>query len=106
MTTPASYPTGANQEFGAGISHLTNPGRANVGAITLGTDASNADQGLDQTAQRWADLTPRAVLASATPTGLDYAGTQRVAGSYAPGSMGRFSDELSGGSDDYSSGEE
>ena len=106
MTTPASYPTGANDAFNSGVAHPVNPGRANGGSITLGTDASNADQGLDQTAQRWADLTPRAVLASATGTGLDYAGTQRLAGSYSPGSMGRFSDELSGGSDDYQSGEE
>jgi hypothetical protein len=41
-----------------------------------------------------------------SPSGLDYAGIQRLAGSYTPGSMGRLSDESDGGSDDYSSGEE
>lgn len=59
-----SAATGA--EFAAGVSHLANPGRANVGSITLGTDASEADQGLDQTSARWDSLTPHAVLQSAT----------------------------------------
>ena len=103
MAYPGSQ---TNAEFGAGINHLANPGRANVGSLTLGTDASTADQGLGQTSQHWAAMTPYGVLASATGAGLDYAGVQRMAGSYAPGSMGQLSDELSGGADSYSSGEE
>jgi len=57
---------GTGAEFGAGVQHVTNQGRANVGSITLGTDARNADQGLAQTSDRWSALTPRGVLASAT----------------------------------------
>lgn len=95
-----------NTEFGAGVNHATTSGRANDQSITLDTAASSADQGLQADADRWASLTPHGVLASATGAGLDYAGVQRMAGSYAPGSMGQLSDELSGGADSYSSGEE
>lgn len=93
-------------EFGAGVAHPVNPGRQNVGSVTLGTDAGIADQGLGQTSQHWAAMTPHGVLASATGAALDYAGVQRMAGTYEPGSMGQLSDELSGGADSYSSGEE
>jgi len=102
-----AYPGSQTAEFGAGINHPVNAGRTNASSITLGTEASTADQGLGQTSQHWAAMTPHGVLAaSATGAGLDYAGVQRLAGSYAPGSMGQFSDELSGGADSYSSGEE
>ena len=94
-------PGSQTDAFGSEVAHQVMPGRQNLASLTLG-----ADQGLADTSARWSAMTPRAVLASATGAGLDYAGVQRVAGSYAPGSMGRFSDELSGGSDDFSSGEE
>jgi hypothetical protein len=63
MAYPGSQ---TNAEFGAGISHMSNPGRQNIGSVTLGTDASTADQGLGQTSQHWAAMTPHGVLASAT----------------------------------------
>ena len=44
--------------------------------------------------------------ANATPSGLTYEGVQRLSGGFAPGTMGRFSDELSAGSDDVPDGEE
>lgn len=88
-----------NTEFGAGVSHLTNQDRGNENSVTLGGS-------LQADSDRWNAMSPRAVLASATGTGLDYAGTQRISGTYQPGSMGRFEDELSGGSDDAESGEE
>ena len=88
-----------NTEFGAGVNHVTNQDRGNDNSVTLGGSLQADSDG-------WNAMTPRAVLSSATGTGLDYAGTQRIAGSYAPGSMGRFSDELSGGSDSYQSDEE
>jgi hypothetical protein len=51
-----------NDAFSVGVNHLVNPGRANVGSITLNGSARMADQGLDQTAQRWDSLTPHGVL--------------------------------------------
>ena len=62
MTTPASYPTGANQAFGAGINHLVNPGRANGGSITL-------DGSLQADSARWDGMTPHGVLRTAQTTG-------------------------------------
>jgi hypothetical protein len=66
----ANIGSSANAAFyGDGIGHARNPGRANAGNITLNDAASMADQGLDQTAQRWAATTPRAVLATTVGTG-------------------------------------
>jgi hypothetical protein len=97
VTTPA-YQPGANQSFSAGIDHLANEGRSNLGSVTLdgGLQAGRMDGG----------LSPHGVLNSAMAVRPDYAGIQRVAGTYAPGSMGRLTDELSAGSDDYTSNEE
>lgn len=55
-----------------------------------------------------AGSTPTPLTGHTNPSssGLDYEGIQRISGSYQPGSMGQLSDEFSGGSDDYSSGEE
>lgn len=50
--------------------------------------------------------TPVTGHANPAPSGMDYAGIDRLSGSYQPGQMGTFEDELSGGSDDYQSGEE
>lgn len=88
-----------NTEFGAGIDHATASGRANDQSITLGGS-------LQADSDRWNAVTPHSVLAGATAPGLDYAGVERMAGNYAPGSMGRFSDEISGGADTYSADEE
>lgn len=56
--------------FGDGLNHVVNPGRSNLGSITLGDQASSADQGLEDTAERWnaasmsAATTPQGVLAA------------------------------------------
>ena len=68
MTTPASYPTGANQAFNSGVAHPINSGRQNVGSITL-NDTTSADQGLDQTSAGWSATTPHGVLRTALSSG-------------------------------------
>jgi hypothetical protein len=94
----------ANDEFSAGISHQVNPGRANASSITLNDTASIADQGLDETSQRWAATTPHAVLRTAMGAGSQDDGSwerlQRGGGGYAPGSMAEFQDQLDQGSND------
>jgi hypothetical protein len=99
-TVPASYSPGANTEFGLGVNHVTNTGRANAGSITLGgpLQVGSGTQG----------STPHGVLATAlgasqtARTGQDDASLeqyQRDSGGYVPGSMGRFQDQLTSGSD-------
>jgi hypothetical protein len=85
------------ESFSAGVSHLTNVGRANLGSITLGIDA-----GLEQTAARWDSMTPHRVLASTVGASDDnaYERLGRDDGSYQPGQMPELSDQLSNGSDD------
>ena len=56
-------------EFGAGINHLTNPGRANASSITMGDTASSSDQGLDQTSSHWDAMSPHGVLQTALSAG-------------------------------------
>ena len=58
MTAPASYLTGANQAFNSGVAHQVNPGRANVGSVTL-------DGGLQSDSDRWSSMTPHGVLRTA-----------------------------------------
>jgi hypothetical protein len=72
---------GANAEMNAGISHLVNNQHANLGSITLGDEASSADQGLDETTDRWngavgqvattarSVLAPYAFSSNASPNG-------------------------------------
>ena len=87
-----------NDAFGLGVAYQVNPGRANSGSITLGTDA-----GLDQTSQRWNGLTPHSVLASTVGAGSDDGSWQRMqrdAGGYALGSFEELSDQLSSGTND------
>lgn len=70
MSLTASYPTGANRAFGAGVNHPVNPGRANIGSITLGS-------GLQADSARWDALSPHSVLhmaqTSGTPADTDAA---------------------------------
>jgi hypothetical protein len=54
MAYPGSQ---TNSEFGAGIDHLSNPGRANVGSISLEQDSQKWDDMSSQVA-----TTPRSVL--------------------------------------------
>jgi hypothetical protein len=85
-------------EFSAGHTPLANAGRSNDNSVTLG------DQGLDQTSARWDGITPHSVLASTVGGGSQDDGSfervQRDAGSYQPGSMETFQDQLGQGSDD------
>ena len=103
----AYQPTeGSNNAFSAGVNHVQANGRDNsAGSITM----PGSDPGLDETSGRWAGLTPHSVVSiasGAASSGIDFEGMQRLNNSYEPGSMGKFSDELSGGSDDITTGEE
>lgn len=72
---------GANAEMNAGINHLVNNQHANLSSITLGDEASSADQGLDETSDRWngavgqvattahSVLAPYAFSSNASPNG-------------------------------------
>jgi hypothetical protein len=86
---------GANAELQAGINHQVNPGRGNDNSVTLG------DAGLQADSDRWNQLTPRAVLSTATGTQNDssWEQYQREQGSYQPGSMETMQDQLSVGND-------
>jgi len=59
MAYPGSQP---NAEFGAGINHPVNPGRQNLGSVTLGGS-------LQADSARWDATTPHAVLHTAQSTG-------------------------------------
>jgi hypothetical protein len=48
-----AYNPGANDAFQSGISHQVNNQHANFGSITLGDEASSADQGLQETSDAW-----------------------------------------------------
>lgn len=95
---------GSNDAFQSGVLHQVNPGSSNASSITLNDTASIADQGLDETSQRWAATTPHAVLRTAMGAGSQDDGSwerlQRGGGGYAPGSMGQLQDQLDQGSDD------
>ena len=98
-----AYYGSSNAEFSAGVNHLTS-GRANDNSITLNDTASMADQGLDQTSQRWAATTPHSVLRATVGGGSQDDGAwerlQRDADGYAPASMAKFQDQIDQGSDD------
>ena len=96
-----AYYGSSNAEFSAGVNHLTS-GRANNNSITLNDTASTADQGLDQTSQRWAATTPHSVLRSAGAGADDgtFERLQRDADGYTPGSMEQMQDQIDQGSDD------
>lgn len=52
-------PGSQTSEFGAGVSHLANPDRQNLGSVTLGGS-------LQAESDRWGALTPHGVLRTAT----------------------------------------
>lgn len=58
----AYFGTPTSAEFSAGVSHPVNPGRANVGSITLGG-------GLQAASARWNGLVPHSVHPSALSAG-------------------------------------
>lgn len=84
------YRSQTNGEFSAGIDHQVNPGRSNLGSITLSGSSEQSAVG------------PHAVL-STTVGGSQDDGTweryQRDAGGYAPGSVESMTDQISQGSD-------
>ena len=86
-----------NDAFGAGVNHVRSPGRANVGSITLGTDA-----GLEQTSERWDSMSPHGVLRTALTSQDDssWERFQREQGGYQPGSMTTMQDQISDGTND------
>lgn len=92
----AGSQTGA---FGAGVQHATASGRANDQSITLGGS-------LQADSDRWAAMTPHSVIQSTPGGGPGFEAVQRLTGTSQPGGLGRFEDELSGGSDNYNAGEE
>ena len=98
-----AYNPGMNDAFSAGVNHVRASGRTNDQSLTLGQDASMADQGLDQTSERWNAMSPRGIVSSLTAPalGLDsgYEGLARTEGVYQPGQMESLEDRLSDGSD-------
>jgi hypothetical protein len=68
-------------EFGQGVNHVVNNQHANLGSISLGDEASSADQGFDATSDHWNDqvgqvattaksvLAPYAFSRNASPNG-------------------------------------
>lgn len=83
-------------EFGAGIDHLTNPGRANVSSITLGGS-------LQADSDRWNGMSPHSVLGTTVGAGSDDNAYERLGrddGSYQPGQMPELSDQITSGTND------
>lgn len=84
------YGSQTNGEFSAGVSHQVNPGRSNLGSITLGGSSEQSAAG------------PHAVLASTVGASQDDGSWERYerdAGGYVPGSMESMTDQISQGSD-------
>jgi len=83
--------------FGAGVNHVTNPGRANDNSMTLGGS-------LQAVSDRWNSMSPHGVLnAAMTADGQvdsPYERLGRVAGGYQPGQMEQMTDQLDQGSND------
>jgi hypothetical protein len=89
------YGSQANAEFGAGVDHLVNSGKANDHSITLngGLQADADTRG----------LSPHSVISTAIGAGSGDDSTwerySRVSGDYEPGSMPAMTDQISSGSD-------
>jgi hypothetical protein len=106
----AYQPTeGSNSAFSAGVNHVSNPGRSNVGGITMPGGNVGADEGLQGDSDRWNGLTPHGVVSTAAgaSSSIDYEGMQRLAGNFnSPGAFGKLQDQLAGGSDSSQIAEE
>lgn len=96
-----------NDAFMTGVNHAANSGRGNDNSITLNDSADSADsadQGLGQASAHWNGMTPHGVLNTAmTAAGQDdspFERMGRVSGSYQPGQMATFQDQVSQGTDD------